>query len=222
MSSFPLAGKQLSSPPGPVSGFHPFFILSLAALKEQNSVLSDPVPSLIPCTPTLLPLFLLTLSGNVWRSSGLLSPTINDPSFPERPCSEGSHFTLLTFPSQLHGLLLSLSLFLSLSTLFSLGFSPLVPSILFLDYLGILLSGFCLTANCWSFSNLSLQPWSSTWTSEYPISHWLIHNHFKFSVPKTQHIIFPSRQDHLSPVFFMSVNGNIILLGYSSKIRISY
>lgn len=117
---------------------------------------------------------------------------------------------------------LSLSLFYPLALCFLIGFSPLVLSILFLDYQGILLPGFCLTTNCWSFSNLSLQPWPSTWTSEYPISHWLVHNHFKFSVPKTQHITFPSRQDHLSHVFFMSVNGNIILLGYSSKILISY
>lgn len=223
MSCFPLACKQAQLSPRACVRLSPF-TLSLAALKEQNSFLCDSVPSLTPRPPLLLPLFLLSLSSNVWRSSGLLSPTVNDPSFLERLCSEGSRFTFLTFPSQLHGLLLSLSLslFYPLALCFLIGFSPLVLSILFLDYLGILLPGFCLTTNCWSFSNLSLQPWPSTWTSEYPISHWLVHNHFKFSMPKTQHITFPSRQDHLSHVFFMSVNGNIILLGYSSKNLISY
>ena len=101
---------------------------------------------------------------------------LRGPTLPSRP------FFLSSFS-------LCLS-FYPLALCFLTGFSPLVLSIPFLDYLGILLSGFCLTANCWSFSNLSLQPWSSTWTSEYPISHWLVHNHFKFSVPETQHIIF--------------------------------
>lgn len=101
---------------------------------------------------------------------------LRGPTLPSRP------FFLSSFS-------LCLS-FYPLALCFLTGFSPLVLSIPFLDYLGILLSGFCLTANCWSFSNLSLQPWSSTWTSEYPISHWLVHNHLKFSVPETQHIIF--------------------------------